>query len=85
MNVEIGKWIKFGQSWREFSTPDENGGCGLAKPGTAIEIIPKSEKNQKRRVFLIGDINRHGGVCDDCMDFDRDSTVTRYKIVIGKY
>ncbi len=46
-------------------------------PGVLIEV----EKDGKIFQYLIGDINISGGVCDDCMAFDREDIVKRCKIV----
>jgi len=45
-------------------------------PGTLIDT--------KIGIFLVGNINKLGGVCDDCRAFDVDTIVRRYKIVWKK-
>jgi len=52
-------------------------GMGLNKAGTLIEVESGDETSQ----YLIGDINKLQGVCDDCMAFDANAIVKRYKIV----
>lgn len=52
-------------------------GRGLNKPGTLIEVVIGG----KTETFLIGDVNCLGGVCDDCMMFDRSVIVKRYAVV----
>jgi len=44
---------------------------GILRPGMLLEL-----KNKK--VILVGDINRNGGVCDDC-HYGRETIVKRYK------
>ena len=51
-------------------------GRGLNKVGTMIEIVD----NGMDKKLLIGDVNALGGVCDDCMGFDREVIVLRYKV-----
>lgn len=53
--------------------------CGreLNRVGTIIEIRIGKDLKQ----YLIGDINKNGGVCDDCMDFDKEVVITRYKFL----
>lgn len=65
--VNKNSWIKYGLSWEDFCWKKDN----LAKVGTLVEI--------NNKIYLIGDINELGGVCDDCMDFDKIDIVTRYK------
>lgn len=48
-------------------------GQGLALPGTQVEVDGKC--------YLIGDINRHRGICDDCTAFESDAIVTRYRVL----
>ena len=55
-------------------------GLGLNKPGVLIEI----ECGNKTEQYLIGDINCIRGVCDDCVAFEKDVIVKRYKIVWEK-
>jgi hypothetical protein len=52
-------------------------GRGLAQPGTQIEMA-----DGKR--YLIGDINTNRGVCDDCVAFDGNAIVVRYRVLIMK-
>jgi hypothetical protein len=53
-------------------------GRRLAKPGIEVEV--KHDKGLHR--YLIGDINKVGGVCDDCMAFEPSDIVTRYRVLI---
>lgn len=57
-----------------------NNFCGqkLNKPGTLVEI---KDKQGKIKQYLIGDINKSGEVCNDCMPFEDDDIVVRYKVV----
>lgn len=50
-------------------------GRGLALPGVQVEMADGSR-------HLIGDINKVGGVCDDCTAFDSAAIVTRYRVLI---
>jgi len=88
------EWIDFGQPWSRL--PDPPGGFDhakwdehyaqeqkvtflgrkLAKPGVEVEVGSKR--------YLIGDINRNGGVCDDCMAFEPTAVVTRYRVLIER-
>ena len=71
-------WIEYGKTWHEFRGWDpvklrtyaEN---SLAQPGTVIEVDDCN--------YLIGDINKSGGVCNCCAEIRDDDIVTRYKTV----
>ena len=53
---------------------------GLAKPGTIIEVdLPIGRRKTEVKEFLIGDINPLRGVCDDCVGFDKETVVLRYR------
>ena len=52
-------------------------GLGLNVPGTLIEVLVDGKLNQ----YLIGDMNPHCGLCNDCTAFLPESIVTRYKVV----
>jgi len=75
-------WIHFSGTWWDFCKQDLN------VVGTRVEVAieqrsfgthpnyttPPPELQQ----FLIGDINKNAGVCDDCVAFSTDSNVIRY-------
>jgi hypothetical protein len=63
-------WNDFSGTWRDFRDSDH------CEPGVLVEVDGS--------VHLIGDINRLGGVCDDCMAFDYEAKVTRYRRVVEK-
>lgn len=52
-------------------------GLGLNQPGTLIEI----DENGVSTQYLIGDINKLRGVCDDCVAFRESAIVKRYKVI----
>jgi hypothetical protein len=66
--------------WLEFCKKELN------QPGTLVEIEwYDSKKRPTRKTFLIGDINKVSGVCDDCTAFPaEDARVVRYKQVLEK-
>jgi hypothetical protein len=49
----------------------------LDKPGILIQIETGEE-------FLIGDINKNRGICDDCAEFDNTMLVVKYAIVFKR-
>ena len=53
--------------------------CGqdLNQPGTIVEL-----ENGNR--LLIGDINKLGGVCDDCQDEIRNETIIKRYVILSK-
>jgi hypothetical protein len=51
---------------------------GYRKPGVLIEIATCGNETKE---YLIGHINQHGGVCDDCVLFDDSTIVKRYKVI----
>jgi hypothetical protein len=72
------RWIEinlpFGPLYDDdFKEKDGFGTRGLKKPGTLIETA--------RGVFLIGHINEGAGVCNDCVEFEPEEIVLRYKVV----
>ena len=71
------KWKKYGKTWRELRNK------GLVKAGTILELKGRQggSGTETTARYLIGDINKLGGVCDDCMAFDDDAIVLRYREV----
>ena len=71
------KWKKYGKTWQEFRSH------GLSKVGTILEAkgIHGHHGTETTARYLIGDINKLGGACDDCMAFDDDAIVLRYREV----
>lgn len=53
----------------------------LRRPGVLIEV--KDEVSAPKQ-YLIGDVNKNGGVCDDCMAFSHCAIVLRAKVLIDK-
>jgi len=49
----------------------------LCRPGVLIKIKNEDEVEQ----YLIGDINKAGGVCDCCSSFNNDTIVLKAKVV----
>lgn len=70
-------WIDCNLPWSDYSNYDAESfvSYGLNIPGTQIEL-------ENGDLYLIGDINDLGGVCDDCRVFERNAIVTRYRVVI---
>jgi len=52
----------------------------LNKSGTLIDM-EACPGESSAGIFLIGDINENGGVCDDCLRFNAATIVKRYKII----
>jgi hypothetical protein len=76
--IEFNKLItELEEAHREKMRPLSFCGLGLNKPGVLIEVSNGVESTQ----YLIGDINIHRGVCDDCVAFGDEDIVTKYKIV----
>ncbi len=74
--VQQPETIKYREEWDETMNKQDTSsfmGQGLNKAGTLIE----TEKGQ----YLIGHINKLGGVCDDCTQFEPDTVIKRYKVV----
>jgi hypothetical protein len=61
----------YGRPYREFDTDKLN------RAGTVVKIAWASER-WKGGMFLIGDVNLNGGVCDDCQAFTWDQIVEAY-------
>ena len=49
----------------------------LNKPGSLIKM-------EDGEYFLIGDINKLSGICDDCTEFSKNSIVVSYKVLLTK-
>lgn len=83
---KVREWMKDHPLWLTYQAQiktysdnmDKKSFCGrkLNMPGTSIEVLVGKELKQ----YLIGDINSLGGVCDDCMGFDKNTIVVRYKL-----
>lgn len=71
----MAEWVPISMTWREFQYTKE---CAV---GTLIQVKLASKE---KREYLIGDINVLGGVCDDCMEFDKNSKVLKYKVLFKK-
>lgn len=67
------KWIAYGKSWDDFNEGYPNDECCV--PGTQIETADGNR-------YLIGDINRLRGTCDDCRAFSGDVVVVRYRLLL---
>ena len=65
------EWHQVSMTWREFRNSE------FCKPGTIVTV---KNYNKKWKDYLIGDININGGVCDDCMNFEYEAKVKRYKV-----
>ena len=79
MDKKKGEWIElnlpFYDSCDSWPNKSKNSfkGLELDNPGTLIET--------SKGMFLIGDINIHGGLCDYDAAFTREEIVKRYKII----
>lgn len=80
------KWIKcnipfgpiYSKDLRDEDEIDSLAKRKLIQPGV---LIKTNEKYDGRNVFLIGHINTLGGVCDDCVMFDRATIIKEYCVV----
>jgi hypothetical protein len=75
------EWVECGKTWSEFSARDYdpktktwNPSNGVCAAGVLIEVM---EENGTRERYTIGDVNEHGGFCDDC-SIRHDALVLRY-------
>jgi len=50
-------------------------GLGFARPGVQVEMADGKQ-------YLIGDVNKLGGVCDDCSAFNSTDIVARYRVLV---
>jgi hypothetical protein len=66
-------WMNANIPFKDFVAQKKN------RPGTLIEVL----SNNRRKQFLIGDINTFSCVTDGGKPFDEESIVTRYKIIIS--
>lgn len=71
--------IEYGKSWDEFC------GDGLNKSGTVIcvESELRETYGKVKECYMIGDINKPGGTCDDCKAFGNAAIVAWYKVLEG--
>ena len=72
----MSEWIDYGKSWSKFCTENLN------RSGTQIEVQDFNDLT-KQDVYLIGDINKLGGVCDCCSGVLPGETVIRYRGLTG--
>ncbi len=78
--IPLSYWEEYNKSWHEFAYKDK-----LNETGVIIKIRKKHpfkrhnniERNESN-IYLIGDINKAGGICDDCVDFSDEDIVESY-------
>ena len=64
--------MEFNDTWEKFRR------AGLNKPGIVIRLF-------SGEVFLIGDINEQGGVCNCCQDvFDTTMIKNYYSVILDE-
>jgi len=68
------EWIEFGGNWGSFREQ------GLNRPGTQLDVQNCFDLT-KHKLYLIGDINKLGGICDDCVGISSRATIIRYRIL----
>lgn len=77
-------WIEMNLPW--YAPPTKKCFCRseYAVPGVLIEIQEIGEHGEKSppKRYLIGHINKNGGICDDCTAFEADAIILRAKILI---
>lgn len=66
-------WLNANVSFKDFVAQKKN------RPGTLIEVISNNRKKQ----FLIGDINPLSSISGGGSPFSEDATVVRYKIIVS--
>lgn len=76
-------WIQFEKAWNEFKNR------GLAQTGVLVEVVDGKRWSASKGlangdVYLLGDINKLAGVCDDCVAFSNTDVVKRYRVIITK-
>jgi len=76
----MSKWIKYKKSQKKnyensFVQFDDD---GLAVSGILVEV--KTTEGDTKQ-FLIGEVNKYGGECNNCQDIDYDDEVIKYKKV----
>lgn len=76
----MSRWKNSNLEWLEFCKNELN------QPGTLVEVVwYDSKKKPITKIFLIGDINKVCGVCDDCTAFPaEEAKVLRYRQVVEK-
>jgi hypothetical protein len=70
------QWVE-GQPPPNYDTGENTGNAFSEKYGPIVC------KTKKGKVFVVGDCNFLGGVCDCCREYHRDD-VTRYAFLWGK-
>lgn len=65
INIWNDGWVSYKRSFKRFM------GDGLNLPGT--RIITEDGK-----MYIIGNINTNGGVCDCCIEFSKDTIIEKY-------
>ena len=46
------------------------------------ENVDNIKNARVKEKYLIGNINKLGGICDDCMNFEYEDKIIRYKIIL---
>lgn len=67
----MGDWVDIGKSWEDF----------LHHPMRKVGVLIEVQIGKTKKQYLIGDINKWGGICDDCTAFDEEDRVIRAKVV----
>lgn len=70
-------WVNVNQPFSLFKK-QQGGDFGNLEIGTYLHI---KDSDNRDSYYLVGDINKLNGVCDDCRGIDSDSTVVRYKMI----
>ncbi len=71
----MSSWVVVNEKWWEFLQKD------IVKPGVLIEVQHKDKTVEQ---FLIGDINKYGGLSLCMQSIDIDAIVMKYKTVWEK-
>jgi hypothetical protein len=77
-------WVDVNVTWLEFMVGATLNLASLRKPGVLIEVQDEDYDGNKLPIkrYLIGDINRVAGVCDDCSAFEDKAIILRAKIMV---
>jgi len=70
-------WATVNQSFSLFKK-QRCGEFGDLETGMYLHI---KDSDNRDAYYLVGDVNKLNGVCDDCRGIDSDSIVVRYKMI----
>lgn len=78
------EWIEVNQPWGEVEGVVCKPGVQVEVERAAVRLDDLGRPSKVVEVYLVGDLNKGGGVCGCCSAFGNADVVVRYRVVIGE-